>query len=82
MGKKTSDNAIVRKRCFFDISINEVEAGRVIIELYDDIVPKTSENFRSLCTGEMGVGKLLFKSWSSILPVFSIASKLLIIDHI
>ena len=58
MGKKTSDNAIVRKRCFFDISINEVEAGRVIIELYDDIVPKTSENFRSLCTGEMGVGKL------------------------
>jgi len=56
MGKKKSDNAIVRKRCFFDISINEVEAGRVIIELYDDIVPKTSENFRSLCTGEMGVG--------------------------
>ena len=54
---KGKENKIVRKRCFFDISINEVEAGRVVIELYDDIVPKTAENFRSLCTGEIGIGK-------------------------
>ena len=54
MGK--SKEAHVRKRCFFDIAINEVPAGRVIFELYDDIVPKTTENFRALCTGEMGTG--------------------------
>ena len=69
MGKK-SDNKVVRKRCFLDISINEVEAGRVVIELYDDIVPKTAENFRALCTGETGVGKFKGNPCTSLIHYF------------
>ncbi|GAA6029639.1 hypothetical protein JCM8097_000980 [Rhodosporidiobolus ruineniae] len=44
-------------RVFFDISINGHPAGRVVMELFADITPKTAENFRALCTGEKGVGQ-------------------------
>ena len=46
-----------RPRVFFDITIGGSPAGRIIMELYNDIVPKTAENFRALCTGEKGLGK-------------------------
>ncbi|KAJ1663043.1 peptidyl-prolyl cis-trans isomerase cpr6 [Coemansia sp. RSA 1813] len=45
-------------RVFFDISLGGRAAGRVVMELYKDKVPKTAENFRALCTGEKGTGKL------------------------
>jgi len=41
---------------WFDVSIGGEIAGRVTFQLYED-TPKTSENFRALCTGEKGVGK-------------------------
>ncbi len=41
-----------RSKVFFDVSIGGSNAGRIIFELYNDIVPKTAENFRALCTGE------------------------------
>ena len=41
---------------FFDISIGGTKAGRLEFELYADVVPKTAENFRALCTGERGNG--------------------------
>ncbi|KAK0050652.1 peptidyl-prolyl cis-trans isomerase H [Biomphalaria pfeifferi] len=37
---------------FFDIAIGSTEAGRIKFELFSDVVPKTAENFRQLCTGE------------------------------
>ncbi|KAJ5233917.1 Peptidyl-prolyl cis-trans isomerase D [Penicillium citrinum] len=46
-----------RSRVFFDIEIGGVKAGRVAFELFDDVVPKTADNFRALCTGEKGVGQ-------------------------
>ena len=41
---------------FFDITIGGAAAGRITFELYADVVPKTAENFRALCTGETGIG--------------------------
>ncbi|KAI8610723.1 peptidyl-prolyl cis-trans isomerase H [Chytriomyces sp. MP71] len=37
---------------FFDIAIGGQPVGRIKMELFADVVPKTAENFRQLCTGE------------------------------
>ncbi|MCA8963866.1 MAG: peptidylprolyl isomerase [Planctomycetes bacterium] len=44
-------------RVYFDITIGDKAAGRLVFELFADTTPKTAENFRALCTGEKGVGK-------------------------
>ena len=38
---------------FFDISIGGMSAGRIKIELFADICPRTTENFRQFCTGKL-----------------------------
>ena len=48
-----SENPVV----FFDITIGGSSKGRIEMELRADVVPKTAENFRCLCTGEKGVGR-------------------------
>ena len=60
---------------FFDITIGGQAAGRITMALTAN-TPKTTENFRALCTGEKGVGKsgkpLHFKGcvWHRIIPGF------------
>jgi len=41
---------------YFDMTIGGQAAGRIEMTLRTDIVPKTAENFRALCTGEKGTG--------------------------
>ena len=44
----------ITKKAFFDISIDEKPAGRIVFGLYGDVQPKTVQNFASLCTGDKG----------------------------
>uniref|UniRef100_A0A3Q2T6X9 Peptidyl-prolyl cis-trans isomerase n=1 Tax=Fundulus heteroclitus TaxID=8078 RepID=A0A3Q2T6X9_FUNHE len=43
-------------KVYFDIAADNEPLGRVTFELNADVVPKTAENFRALCTGEHGFG--------------------------
>lgn len=43
-------------RVYFDLTADGAPLGRVTMELFADVVPRTAENFRALCTGEKGFG--------------------------
>ena len=61
---------------FIDIAIGHKEVGRIKIELFKHIVPKTAENFRQFCTGEykMGTRAVGYKgcSFHRIIPKFMV----------
>ena len=47
---------VARVRVFLDFTMDQEALGRVVIELRNDVLPNTCENFRALCTGELGFG--------------------------
>jgi len=56
-------------KVFFDVAAGDQALGRIIMELREDVVPKTAENFRALCTGEKGYG-FAKSSFHRVIPGF------------
>uniref|UniRef100_A0A8D0CFM8 E3 SUMO-protein ligase RanBP2 n=1 Tax=Scleropages formosus TaxID=113540 RepID=A0A8D0CFM8_SCLFO len=54
---------------YFIITADNQPLGKVTMELFANIVPKTAENFRALCTGEQGFG-FLGSVFHRIIPGF------------
>jgi len=54
--KERPTDATVTKTVYFDMEIGGEPAGRIEMGLFGDVVPKTAENFRALCTGDKGFG--------------------------
>ncbi|PVD28305.1 hypothetical protein C0Q70_10892 [Pomacea canaliculata] len=56
-GYKEHLNSKKHDYVYMDISIEDEDVGRLVIELFSDCVPKTCANFKALCTGEKGISE-------------------------
>ena len=55
----------VTAKCYFDISINNAQTGRLTIGLFGNQVPITARNFKELCSGSFGQTKGITLSYSN-----------------
>jgi cyclophilin family peptidyl-prolyl cis-trans isomerase len=72
----TTSQAEITSRVFFDISIANQPAGRIVMGLYGNVVPKTVQNFETLCKGteKAATQRLAYEgsSFHRIIPNFMI----------
>ncbi|KAF1850798.1 peptidyl-prolyl cis-trans isomerase H [Cucurbitaria berberidis CBS 394.84] len=66
--RRHPDNPVV----YFDVAIGGQPAGRIQLELFLDVVPATSENFRRFCTGEFQGGGYKGSTFHRVIPNFMI----------
>lgn len=66
--RRSPDNPIV----YFDIAIGGKPIGRIQMELFLDVVPATTENFRQFCTGESRLGGYTGSIFHRVIPKFMI----------
>ncbi len=50
-------DSVITHKLALQINIDDKSEGTIVVGLFGNDVPRTAENFRSLCTGERGVGR-------------------------
>lgn len=51
-----NETAEITDKVYFDMQHGKKDIGRIVVGLYGEIVPKTTQNFKELATGEKGFG--------------------------